>query len=166
MLVLGIFLFKNYLVSDTTEIGETAPTIEGILVSGAPFTLAELRGKYVLVDFWGSWCGPCRKEFPALRKLYSQYTDKDFKDGDGFEIVSIALEKSAHKTVDIINSENLSWPYHIIDVSRIVLLSKYAQLYGVQEVPTKYLINPNGKIMGTNLSFDEMSRLLSSRLSN
>lgn len=164
VVVLGFLAYNFFLRASGTEIGQKAPLIEGTLANGDAFSLEELRGQYVLIDFWGSWCAPCIKEFPELRSLYDQFNGVTFTDAEGFEIVSIALEKSKDRTGSIIERENLSWPYHIIDVSRIVLLSRYAQLYGVTEVPTKVLINPSGEVMGTNLSFDEMRRILRNRI--
>ncbi len=162
--VAGLMVFQLFIRSKGTDIGQAAPTFEATLKNGNDFNLDDLKGKYVLIDFWGSWCGPCRKEFPFLRELYTKYNSASFSDADGFEIVSIALEKSVDRTSSIIEKEQLDWPYHIVDVSRFVLMSSYAQLYGVKEIPTKVLINPKGLIMGTNLSFREMDRILSERL--
>ena len=164
LLVLGLFFYTFFINSPAKMVGNPAPGFEATLISGEDFSLSDLQGKYVLIDFWGSWCAPCRKEMPALKTLYNKFNNQNFKDASGFEIVSIALERSDKQTRKVIEQEQLNWPYHIIDVSRIVLMSSYAQKYGVSELPTKILINPKGEIMGTNLGFKEMDRLLGDRI--
>ena len=164
LIVAALFVYNFYIKPPGSSIGEKAPQFSGTLINGEPFSLSDLRGQYVLIDFWGSWCAPCRKDFPHLRNMYSKFKDQAFQDASGFEIVSIALEKSDKQTRKIIEREELNWPYHIIDVRRAVLMSPYALKYGVSEVPTKILINPDGEIMGFNLSFEEMARILTNRI--
>ena len=163
-LVVAFFAYDYFLKPPSFTNGAEAPIFKGQLVNGEDFSLSDLRGNYVLLDFWGSWCAPCLKEIPSMVQLYDDYHGKDFKNADNFHIVSIALEKSDAYTRRIIQTRNLKWKYHIIDISKIVLMSSLAQLYNVKELPTKFLINPEGEIMGTDLSFEEMSRLLNDRL--
>ena len=163
VLVTVLFVYNYFFKTPSFSSGEKAPEFEATLIDGSAFKLSELQGKYVLLDFWGSWCAPCRKDNPKLKSMYAQYANKNFQDAQGFEIVSIALEKSDKLTRRIIEKEGLDWKYHIIDISRIVLMSDYAQLYSVKEVPTKFFINPKGEIMGTNQSFEEMQRILDER---
>ncbi len=164
ILVLAFFAYDFFLKPPSFTNGAKAPDFTRELISGEDFSLSDLKGNYVLLDFWGSWCAPCIKEIPAMVRLYDDYHDKNYKNATNFHIVSIALEKSDASTRRIIETRNLKWKYHIIDVSKIVMMSSLAQLYDVKELPTKFLINPNGEIMGTNLSFEEMSRLLDDRL--
>ena len=163
VLVILLFVYNFFLKKPNFSSGEKAPDFDATLIDGEAFKLSDLEGKYVLLDFWGSWCAPCRKDNPKLKSIYKDYANKSFEDADGFEIVSIALEKSDKLTRRIIEKEGLNWKYHVIDVSKIVLMSDYAQLYSVKEVPTKFFINPKGEIMGTNQSFEEMRRILESR---
>jgi len=160
----GLLAYNFFLKPPSFDAGQKAPDFKGTLVDGTPFKLDDVKGNYVLLDFWGSWCGPCRKEIPMLKSLYADYNGKNFKDADNFEIVSIALEKSDKYTKKIIEQQQLDWPNHIIDVNSIIMLSKYAQMYDVKDLPTKFLINPDGKFMGTNLPEDEIRRLLDARL--
>lgn len=103
-----------------------------------PFKFSSLRGKYVLIDFWGSWCGPCHKAFPRLKELYSKYHDK------GFEILGIATESSTDAwKKDIVNSQ-LPWLQMVDDKTKNVSSKQFA----VTEYPTTYLIGPDGKIIG------------------
>lgn len=166
LIVGGLILYNFFLKAPSFGLGEKAPLIKNKLITGEAFNLADLQGKYVLIDFWGSWCGPCRKEIPALKSLYADYNGKKYKNAEDFEILSIALEKSNKYTKQLIKSEGLVWPNHIIDVAKIVMLSDIAQQYDVKELPTKFLLNPNGEFMGTDLSFDEMRRLLDERLAD
>lgn len=164
LIVVAFFGYDFFLKPPSFNNGAAAPDFDTELIDGSAFSLSDLKGNYVLLDFWGSWCPPCRKEIPDLKKFYNKYHDQKFKDATNFHMVSIALEKSDKYTKQIISSQNLNWDYHIIDVSQIVLLSSLAQLYNVKDLPTKFLINPDGQIMGTNLSVEEMSQLLDSRL--
>lgn len=103
-----------------------------------PFKFSSLRGKYVLIDFWGSWCGPCHKAFPRLKELYSKYHDK------GFEILGIATESSTDAwKKDIVNSQ-LPWLQMVDDKTKNVSSKQFA----ITEYPTTYLIGPDGKIIG------------------
>jgi len=103
-----------------------------------PMKFSSLKGKYVLIDFWGSWCGPCHKAFPRLKELYSKYNDK------GFEILGIATESDIDAwTKDIVKSE-LPWLQMVDDKTKKVSQKQFA----VTEYPTTVLIDPNGKIIG------------------
>lgn len=163
IIIAGLFLYNFFLKPPSFDNGAIVPEVEGTLMDGSPFKLSELRGKYVLLDFWGSWCPPCLKELPDVKRLYEKHHGKQFKDAEDFVIVSIALEKSDRHTQRIIDKSGLSWPHHIVDVNSIVMLSSYAQDFDVKDLPTKFLINPDGKFMGTNLPFEEMDRILSER---
>jgi len=142
--------------------GERAPLFEASLIDGSPFALEDLRGKYVLLDFWGSWCLPCRRENPELVVLWEKYNRKKFRDGEGFEIVSIGLESKENSWKNAIQKDGLRWRYHISDLQR--MKSEIALLYGVKEIPTKYLINPEGYIVGVNQSVAGIDLVLQERL--
>ena len=109
-----------------------------------PLKFSSLRGKYVLIDFWGSWCGPCHKAFPRLKELYGKYHDK------GFEILGIATESNINAwTKDIVKSQ-LPWPQMVDD--KVNNVSQ--KLIAVTEYPTTVLIGPDGKIIG-RFAFNE-----------
>lgn len=103
-----------------------------------PMKFSSLRGKYVLIDFWGSWCGPCHKAFPRLKELYSKYHDK------GFEILGIATESGTDAWAKDIVKSDLPWLQMIDDKTKNVSQKQFA----VTEYPTTVLIDPNGKIIG------------------
>lgn len=163
----AVFFGKQVFMAPKYSDGEMAPDFETTLIDGQPFSLSDLKGNYVLLDFWGTWCGPCRVEFPKLKTLHQKYHDAEFKDADNFHIVGIALEREGANSMDrtkrAINSLGLNWDYHIFDpISNFKLLNaKIATgLYGVREVPTKYLIGPEGNIIGVNLPFEEIEMIL------
>ncbi|MEO1514441.1 MAG: TlpA disulfide reductase family protein [Bacteroidota bacterium] len=146
--------------------GEPAPNIEATDISGKAFTLEQLEGQFVLVDFWGSWCGPCRQENPFLVALYDNYHDKPLTDKGGLEIVSIGVENSDQRWKRAIEKDGLRWPHHILDQSTSLRFfnGPISEAYGIKEVPTKYLINPEGEIMEANPSIERIQEILDGQL--
>ena len=108
--------------------------------AGKSVTLAELcQGKkYILIDFWASWCNPCRKEIPNLKKIYKEYADK------GFQIISISIDKKKADWEKALKEENLEWP-NFLDNGDVAIA------YKVKMIPTMYLIDTNGVMVGENL---------------
>jgi len=163
LLVVGYFGGKYLYMMPKFSDGEVAPLFEAQLISGEQFKLTDLKGKYVLLDFWGTWCGPCRAEIPKVKSLYDKYHSR------GLEVVSIALEgeRSEKRWRKAVESLGLKWKYHIFDpVTSFKLLDAEisSKTYGVKEVPTKYLLNDQGQIIGVNLPFAEMEKILNQRL--
>jgi thiol-disulfide isomerase/thioredoxin len=156
-LVLGYVVYYFY-KQPKYESGETSKDFTTTLLNGEAFKLSNLRGKYVLLDFWGSWCGPCRRENPELVKLNNEFSGKSFKTASGFEIVSIAIETKQESWQKAIQSDGLNWKYQIGEFERFK--SPIATLYGVKEIPTKYFINPEGRILMVNPSVSEVSDYL------
>lgn len=151
LLVIGLLASYLYRMPKYSE-ADQAPDFTAQMLNGGEFTLSDLQGKYVLLDFWGSWCGPCRRENPALVQLHAQHGGKNF------EIVSVAIERSEKSLRNAIKKDNLGWEYHIPQLQRFK--SPVAQLYGVREIPTKYLISPEGAIIGVNPSVSEINHML------
>lgn len=143
-----------------------APEFTAELTSGEEFSLDELKGRYVILDFWASWCGPCRKENPQLVKLYNRFKDKDFTDAESLEVVSVALEKSGDYWKKVAEAQGFNWPYQIVQHSKVVLMSPLAQKYSVRNIPAKFLIDPDGRILSVNASFDELNAFLASKQKN
>lgn len=161
LLIAGYAVYYFYKMPKYAN-GEKAPQFTSTLIDGAAFELADLEGKYVLLDFWGSWCGPCRKENPAIKALYVKYNKATFVDASGFEVISIGVENSEDRWKSAIEKDGLSWKYHIAQMDRFK--SPIVSQYGVKEIPTKYLLNQKGEIIGVNLSSSEMDQMLSRRL--
>ena len=139
--------------------GEYAKDFEGILITGEKFTLSDLKGKYVLLDFWGSWCGPCRMENPEIVSLYREFNTKNFNAGNGFEVVNIGMETNQDRWKKAIEHDGLIWKYHIGEFDKFS--GPIAKLYGIKEIPTKYFINPEGMIIKVNPTISELRTYLS-----
>lgn len=128
--------------SQKTAIDALAPDFEGMTPDGKILKLSSFKGKYVLIDFWASWCGPCRQENPNVVKVYNQYKSK------GFEILGVSLDQEREKWVGAIAEDKLTWP-HVSDLKG--WRSTIAGLYGVQGIPQNFLIDKEGKIMAKAL---------------
>ncbi len=161
--IVGAIWLGNHLYFKPKYVnGETAPDFAMKLIDGKALNLSDLKGNFILLDFWGSWCGPCRRENPKLVKLYREFHGKTFEEADDFEIVSVALEMKEARWKAAIAKDGLIWPYHHADFDGMD--SAIGKKYGVREIPTKYLITPDGYIAGVNMTYDEIKSFLTSQL--
>jgi len=151
-----IFFWKH--VGPQSNQGKLAPDFKAVLQDGSEFRLSDLKGNYVLLDFWGSWCPPCRRDNPNLVELYSKYNSR------GFEIVSVAIEKNDKTWSKAILKDGLTWPYHILKISRLVATDPLALKYRVSDLPSKFLIDPQGQIVGAKLSKADIEAILDENL--
>jgi peroxiredoxin len=134
-------------MAEKTGIGQQALDFTQNNTEGKPVTLSLLRGKYVLVDFWASWCAPCREENPTVLKAYQKFKDKNF------EIISISLDDKKEPWLKAIEADGLPW----IQLSDLKgWKNSVARLYGVTSVPQNLLLDPNGKIVAKNLRGEEL----------
>ncbi|HLW06625.1 MAG TPA: TlpA disulfide reductase family protein, partial [Marinilabiliaceae bacterium] len=137
----------------TIGIGKKAPGFTQNDPDGNPVSLSDFQGKYVLLDFWVSWCGPCRQENPNLVKAYAAYKDK------GFEILGVSLDNKDGKEawVKAIEKDGLTWT-QVSDLNS--WNNEVARSYGVRAVPQSYLIDPQGVIVAQNLRGEALEETL------
>ena len=132
-------------------VGNKAPEIALPNPQGDTVALSELRGNYVLLDFWASWCKPCRVENPNLVKAYNRYSDQNF------EIYQVSLDKNRKDWVSAIDKDDLDW-YHVSDLK--FWNSSAAQTYNIRSIPANYLLNKKGEIIDKNLRGDALQAKL------
>jgi peroxiredoxin len=142
-------LVEHQLRQRATAVGATAPDIQLTGVDGKVIPLSSLRGKYVMIDFWASWCGPCREENPNVVKLYNAYKSK------GFEIYGVSLDNNKEKWQKAIQADGLTWT-HVSDLKG--WQSAAGQAYGVQSIPATVLIDPKGRIVAKNLRGEALEK--------
>jgi peroxiredoxin len=151
-----ITLTKNHLEKlKQTEVGKVLPNIELPDADGKLISLESLRGKYVLVDFWATWCTPCIGEIPNLKKTYQKYHDK------GFEIYSVSLDNNRGAWLNGIEKHELNW-LHVSDLKAFT--SPAVKQLVVTYIPHTFLLDPAGIVLGVDLSADELEKILSEQL--
>ena len=128
---------------ENVQIGKVAPEFSLPDTAGVSVSLSDFRGKYVLLDFWASWCPPCRRENPNVVKAFNEYKDKNFT------IVGISLDKDKSKWMKAIADDNLAWT-HLSDLK--YWDSEIPALYGVRGIPANVLLDPDGVIVAKNIT--------------
>jgi len=147
----GKEILSRLAIAKSTDIGQIAPNFTQNDVNGNPVEVSSLFGKYLLIDFWASWCGPCRQDNPNLVKTYRDYHKK------GFDIVSISLdsEKDRDKWLEAIRKDQLTW-LQLSDLKGWE--NAAARLYGINGIPMNYLLDPDGRIIAKGLRGDDLRK--------
>jgi thiol-disulfide isomerase/thioredoxin len=117
-----------------------APEIEAQLIDGTPFKLSDLKGKYVVMDFWATWCRPCIQSMPKLVELHEKY-------GDRVHFVTIAFEKNDKSWKAVSEKLGLTWKYQIIEKTKVLPLSPIAWSYDVTSIPATFIVTPDGELV-------------------
>ena len=149
MKLLSILLLSgllNFGGTPAVQMGGEAPDLTLENLEGEEVKLSSLRGNVVLVDFWASWCKPCRMKHPGLVRVYEEFHNADFKEADNFEIYSVSLDTDKKKWANAIVQDKLSWPYHVSDLKGWDSIA--IQAYGIKAIPANILLDENGVIIG------------------
>ena len=161
IVLIGVALYwirQHFITQPNFINGRQAPDFSAQLITGKDVKLSDFREDYVLIDFWASWCGSCRRQNPKIVNLFEKYEHVSFINAKKFIVLSIALEKEGETLWEkAIEADNLHWPYHILDTQKSI-----ASLFGVTQIPTSFLVNPDGIIIGVNQSVEEIEKLLNS----
>jgi thiol-disulfide isomerase/thioredoxin len=147
----GFINSKNQGAQSGINIGNKAPELKFKNPDGKEISLSEVnKGRYVLIDFWASWCGPCRMENPAVVRAYNSYKSKNLKNAPkGFTVYSVSLDRAMDPWKQAIEKDALTWEYHVSDL--MWWQSAAAKLYQVQSIPANWLVDPNGVIIAKGL---------------
>lgn len=145
-------------VKEGLNIGNKAPALAYNNPYGNTLALSSLAGKMVLIEFWASWCPPCRRENPLLVETYHAYKEKYFVDGNGFTVYSVSLDKEKQAWVAAIDKDKLSWDSHVSDLKGWE--AQAAKTYSINSIPSNLLIDGKGIILAKNLRGEQLAQTL------
>ncbi len=166
LLVVGFIAYKAVSIFGGAADGDEAPVFTAELIDGTEYSLSDSRGHYVILDFWGSWCGPCLKDSPQLVAISNKYKNAEFDNEAELHIVTLALEKSGEAWKRAAARFGFDWKRQIVHHHKVVMSSPIARDYGVLDIPAKFLIGPDGNIITAKASFAEMDAYLAERKVN
>jgi thiol-disulfide isomerase/thioredoxin len=142
-------------IQRSLEVGATFPDFTEKDLNGKPLSIASYKGKVILIDFWATWCGPCRGEIPNVVATYQQYH------GKGFEVIGISLDQDRQKLLDYTRQQKMTWAQYFDGQG---WGNKLAAKYGIESIPATFLLDGNGKIIGRDLRGDDLTQAVAKAL--
>ncbi len=149
------YITKTISTAGVGNIGTVLPEFKQNDVNGKSVSLSSFRGKYVLVDFWASWCGPCRAENPNVVKTYNAFKNKNFT------VLGVSLDQDKARWLEAIKKDGLTWT-HVSDLK--YWNNAVAVQFGIQSIPANFLLDPNGVVIGKDLRGEDLSRILTEKM--
>ncbi len=140
------------------SIGDKAPELAYNSPDGKQIKLSDLKGKLVLIDFWASWCRPCRSANPGVVEVFNKYKDESFSGGEGFTVYSVSLDRNKTDWEKAIKDDGLVWANHVSELN--YWKSEAAKTYNVNGIPATFLVDGEGTIIAKNVSASALGRML------
>jgi thiol-disulfide isomerase/thioredoxin len=156
----GLGFVESYSESaqNVVSVGKQAPELSFDNPKGKKIKLSDLKGQLVLIDFWASWCRPCRAANPEVVQVYNKYKDETFGNAKGFTVYSVSLDRNKTDWVNAIEKDGLSWPNHVSELN--FWKSQAARTYSVNSIPATFLVDAEGTIIARDISPNALARML------